>query len=108
MKTLTFTYNWNNKLNCKAFTSIRVSEAYQAGDQYKIILRESKDIHVMGVAEVISVRDFYIEQLNEFMSYLDTGYSVEQCEQIIRRMHPKVDFDRTRLRFLLLKYISKN
>lgn len=108
MKQIIFTYNCNNKLNCKSFTSIRVSRFYSVGEQYKVILKENKDIHAMGVAEIIAVREFWLHDLNEYVSYLDTGYSVEQCQQIILRMHPKVDFDNTKLRLLLFKYISKN
>lgn len=108
MKTIIFTYNWNNKLNCKAFTSIRVSDAYQVGEQYKVLLKNGKDIHAMGVAQVIAVKTFWLHELNDFISHLDTGYSVDQCQQIIHRMHPKVDFDETKLRLLLFRYISKN
>ena len=108
MKQIIFTYNWNNKLNCKSFTSLRVSGIYTVGDQYKVLLKEGKNIHAMGVAEVIAIREFWLHDMNEYISYLDTGYSVEQCQQIILRMHPKVDFDNVKLRLLLLKYVSKN
>lgn len=72
-----------------------------------MLLKNGKDIHAMGVAEVIDVREFWLHELNLFMSYIDTGYSVDQCQQIIQRMHPKVDFDSTKLKMLLFRYISK-
>ncbi len=108
MREITFTYNWNNKLNFKAFTSIRLSDYYCIGKQYKVLLKTGKDVTEMGTGEVVSVKEFWLEQLNEFMSYLDTGYDVEKCREVILRMHPKVNFEKKKLRLILFKYISKN
>jgi len=105
VREIIFTYNWNNKLNCKAFTSIRVSDYYSLGYTYKVILRQGKEESVMGMAVVVDVREFYLDQLNEFMSYLDTGYDVEKCRGIILRMHPTVNFEKRKLRLILFKYV---
>lgn len=108
MREIVFTYNWNNKLNCKAFTSIRISDYYTVGYQYKVTLKSGKESTELGTAIVVSVREFWLDQLNEFISYLDTGYDVDQCREVILRMHPEVNFEKKKLRLILFKYISKN
>lgn len=104
MNDLRFSYNWNNKLDCKCFTTIRLSDKYKAGDEFKIILDTAKDLEVKGTAEILAVKEFNLDNLNDFISYLDTGYSVDECRKIILRMYPKADWSTQKLKFILLKY----
>lgn len=109
MTELRFTHNWNNKLHCKAFTSIRLSNRFKPGQEYKITLQKTKnDIEPMGIAKVIAVKEFYLKDLNEFMAYLDTGYSVEETKKIIHRMNQKfkVDYSKQKLCFILFNYLN--
>jgi hypothetical protein len=104
MQQITFSYNWNNKLDCTAFTTLRLrnDQRYQPGYQYEINLKgESK-----GIGEITSVKNFYLDQLNPFIAYLDTGYDVAKCREIILRMYPKVDFNRTMLSLILIRKID--
>lgn len=106
MKELSFSYNWNKKLDCRCFTSIRLSDRYKVGDQFKILLKSRKELVPKGCAQVIEIKEFYLDQLNAFISHLDTGYSVDQCRKIIERMYPNTNWGQTKLKLLLLKYIS--
>ncbi|HRK00994.1 MAG TPA: hypothetical protein PL089_15395 [Ignavibacteria bacterium] len=108
MKTLEFTYNWNNKLDCKCFTSIRLSDRYRVGEEFKIILINKKVPQVKGVARIIEIKEFYLHQLNTFIAALDTGYSVPECKKIIERMYKNTDFENKQLKLILfLKIDSK-
>lgn len=78
------------------------------GHRYKVLLQSGKKITTMGIAEIIDIKEFYLDQLNDFISYLDTGYGINQCMEVIMRMHPEVDFQRKKLKLILFKYISKN
>lgn len=97
---LKFSYNWNKKLDGKAFTTIRLYNPlkHQLGTPVRILLKD-KDL---GTGKFMGVNPFYLDALNPFMSYIDTGYSVAECQSIIRKMYPKVDFKITRCVMLLV------
>ena len=101
MRAISFSYNWNKKLDCQAFTTIRLyqPEKYVVGETYEILL---KDVAI-GKGEIVEIRKFMLSELNEFVAYLDTGYPKEKCKEIIRKMYPKVDFERQILSLILIK-----
>jgi hypothetical protein len=55
-----------------------------------------------GRGTIVAIKPFLLHQLNPFMSYLDTGYSVEECKTIINKMYPVVDFSTKQLAFILI------
>lgn len=73
MRAISFSYNWNKKLDCDAFTTIRLfqPEKYCIGEQYEIELKKEKLFE--GV--IIDVKKFWLKDLSNFVAYLDTGYS---------------------------------
>lgn len=97
-KRVKFSYNWNNKLDCKAFTTIRLhnAEKYIVGEVYEIYLKDKDKWIFKGRARLESKRTFLTEKINQFVAYLDTGYSAQQTKTIIRKMYkqhnPEVDF----------------
>lgn len=110
MKDLKFIFNYNNKLNCNAFTVIdikRKPEKFKVGDEYKIILQPATMPDVKGVATIESIREFKLDQLNEFMAYLETGYSVEQTKVIIKQRLNKEKFTGETI-FLIILFVYKN
>lgn len=97
---LSFSYNWNNKLDCKAFTTIRMFNPTQhiVGNKVEIDLKgQSK-----GSGTIMDIRRFLVKDLNAFVSYLDTGYSVAETQEIFRKMYSKTDLDRVPLALLLI------
>ena len=99
---LGFSYNWNNKLDCKAFTSIRLDSAkYVIGNKYTIVMKGRQPEQ----ATLMDKKVFKLSQLTAFMSYIDTGYSLDECKNIIRTMYknmPRVNVDLALFAFLLL------
>lgn len=104
---LEFTTNWNNKLNCKSFTTIRLHNPvkYCIGATFKVYL---KGVY-KGCAKVLDVKRFTIKDINNYVSYLDTGYSPDECRRIIKEMYKKkpIDWNTQLFDFCLLQY-SKN
>lgn len=100
METIPFSYNWNNKLDCKAFTTIRLYNPakHKPGTKVDPVLKGVSK----GVGTIVDVKPFLLEQLNPYMSYLDTGYSVEECKKIIVRMYSSIDFKTKKLAFILI------
>lgn len=101
MRNITFSYNWNNKLECKAYTTLRLlqPEKYVVGETYDIILKEE----VIHNATIVNIKPIWLRELNEYIAYLDTGYNLIECTNIIKRMYPKVDFTKKKLAFILLR-----
>ncbi|GIW67773.1 MAG: hypothetical protein KatS3mg096_641 [Candidatus Parcubacteria bacterium] len=84
MQTINFNYNWNNKLNCKSFTTIRPkSSKYKIGEKYKIMLKNQ----FLYDAVIVDIRTFKLDKVNEFIARIDTGYSKEECVDIMKKMY---------------------
>lgn len=85
METIDFSYNWNNKLECRAFTTLRRHNPtkYKEKETYAIRLKGD----TLYEAICIAVKTFPLSKLNVFISYLDTGYSLEETMKIIQRMY---------------------
>ncbi len=101
MAEIKFTHNWNNKLACTFFTTIRLRNdpKYRMGHTYEIFLSGKRLFN----AAIVDIRHFKLDKLNDFIAGLDTGYNAQECEKIIRRMYPKVDFLRNELSLILLQ-----
>ena len=99
-----FSYNWNNKICCKCFTTLRIedNQKYIIGNKYKITLKEK---YIKSV-EIIDIRCFKINNIGDYIGYLDTGYSGVETIAIIKKMYPKVDFSIISLYFILMKTIE--
>jgi len=100
-----FSYNWNNKLNNKAFTTIRRHnpQKYRIGNQFIIELNGEKK----GAAILQEKRVFKIDQLNEFMSFIDTGYNRDKTTEILNRMYKGIDLKNTFFDLCLLVYVGR-
>lgn len=97
---ISFSYSWNNKLDCSAFTTIRIHQPskYVVGSIYEVNLKGK--LH--GRYKILDIKHFKLSQINEFVARLDTGYSKEECTSIIKKMYPKVNFETKLLSLILL------
>lgn len=108
-KDLIFHYNWNGKLDCQCFTTLRLynAEKYHKGAIFNIYLNDQ----LKGQAKVLEVNYFTIDKINEFVAHIDTGYSAKECQDMIRKMYknrPTINWKNQFLAFCLLKYEDKN
>jgi hypothetical protein len=101
---LNFSYNWNNKLQCKAYTTLRLfGNKYHVGKRFNVTLNNQP----MHVAEVIEIKKIRLQDINEYIAHIDTGYSTIECRDIITRMYRSVDFRTAFLAFVLLKVVTE-
>lgn len=98
-----FNYNWNNKLDCKAFTTLRLHNPnrFRVGQTYRITLKKSFKKH----AKIEGVKILLLKNVSDYIAFLDTGYSKEECQNIIKKMYPNKNFEHQKLAFILLKSI---
>lgn len=99
LKRIDFNYNWNNKLGCNAFTTFRVfnPEKYILDEEYDIYLKNQ----FVCKAKIIRIKILKLNEINSFISYIDTGYSEEEFKEIVKKMYPGAD-NKTFM-FILLK-----
>lgn len=104
MKKLIFSYNWNNKLNCEVFTTIRLSSSFKVGEKVEVILKGK----LLGHAQIIDIRGFYLKNLSEWVAMIDTGYSADECRKILKTMYKNknIDWDTQVIRVILIKKIE--
>jgi hypothetical protein len=87
MKQIAFSYNWNNKLDCRSFTTFRLHAAhYRVGEPYEILL----DGHPHSTAICVGLKTLKLEQVNEFIARLDTGYSRAEFIALVQKMYKNV------------------
>ena len=88
-----FSSNWNNKLNAKAFSTIRLTNnaKYHIGNFYCINLRKEPQF----IAQLVSISNFILDKITPAMSYLDTGYSPDVQIKLMRTMYKNknISFD---------------
>ena len=90
MKKLKFSYNWNNKLGCNAFTTLRLASDYWQEDAlYEIFLKEGDQHKSLGWARCKQIKRLTPDKINEFIGFLDTGYNAAKTRQIIKKMYPR-------------------
>lgn len=95
---ITFGYNWNGKLDCDHYTTIRLHnpKKYKVGDTKEVWLGSGTQWRQIDNVEILLVKTFHLEQLNDWMAYLDTGYSRAHALKIFRNMYkqqnPEMDF----------------
>jgi hypothetical protein len=108
METIRFGYNWNNKLTNKAFTTLRLHNPrkYQRGAKYLIDCKGQ----TRGVAVLHEIRTFTLASLNEFITYLDTGYNVPETVKLLQTMYKNkgIEWQTQQLDFCLLVYENEN
>lgn len=81
----TFSTNWNNKLCCQVFTTIRFSDRWTPGQHTEVYLGKK----LLGTAVVVdATRYASIQSVPECVCYTDTGYNRANTVGIIARMYP--------------------
>lgn len=100
-KEMRFNRNWNSKLSAVYFTSIRIHGTYAVGDTVKVILTGAW----LCDAKVVSVKKFMLNDMNDFMSCIDTGYRVDEAKTELINMYRKFDLNVQPLDFLLLEKV---
>lgn len=100
MERINFSTNWNRKLNCEYYTTIRLfSSKYKVGNSYTIFqvekyLHQAKAVHIT----VIKLAD-----ITDPMAYVDTGYNAEKTKAIFKKMYPAINFETQALALIVLQ-----
>lgn len=87
LKQTKFSTNWNKKLFCTAFTTLRrPSPYYQVGDIHEILLNG----FAIKTAKIIAIDEIPTDLLKERECRLDTGLSKHETVEIFTRMYGSI------------------
>lgn len=107
METLEFTTNWNHKLDCDYFTTIRLEnpKKYFKGHDFKILLHQKGKQVVKGVATVVEIRNTFIVSLDDYTCFLDTGYNAQETIKLLKTIYKNksINWNNQILSIILLK-----
>ena len=110
MNNLHFMQNWNKKLDCDIFTTIRIydSSKHFIGAKFSITWLHGNSILPLEDRECIHINIFNLSSLTNGLALLDTGYNAKDTASIIRTMykHKNVDVDKVQWVALYLKKIK--
>jgi hypothetical protein len=82
---LPFSYNWNNKLDCECFSSIRIwnDRKYIPGTKFKVVCKGKSPF----IAELVISNKIQIQHFTEYQALIDTGYSLKKLQEILQKMY---------------------
>ena len=103
INSLDFSFNWNNKLDCTFFTTLRLSGRFNVGEWVQVLLKSAHK----GRAVVVEKKQLRVSDLNAFICGLDTGYSVPETKQILSKMYPGKITESTTIYLYLCRYEMK-
>ena len=98
-----FASNWNNKLNCESFTTIRLSNRFTINGLFKVYYKDK----FIGVAKVVDKKPFVVKNMSNAMCYVDTGYSKEETRKILDTMYEGKVTDDTLMYHITLKMVDR-
>ncbi len=107
MEKLNFSYNWNGKLDCQAFTTIRLSNKYVVGQTLQVFLKD----RFLGLAQVFDIAELKsVYELNIWQAMLDTGYDITETQTVIYNLNGKdhfiKDWSKKKVYVLYLRYLE--
>lgn len=103
--TLKFSQNWNNKLFCPFFNTLRLSGRFEVGRSYNLYLNDT----ALGVVKCVSKKRYdTLTQLPNDICLLDTGYDKAGTINIICRMYklPEQEIDNVAVYSYVFKYLT--
>jgi hypothetical protein len=81
---LKFSCNWNGKLFCSTFSTIRNrSIFYKEAEIYNVMFKEK----CLGTAQIIRIVPITGKQITQTMALLDTGYTLGETLGILAKMN---------------------
>ena len=83
MDEIKFSTNWNNKLDCNYFTTLRLSDRFKVGGKYPVLLKKKQ----IGTGEIMAKKYLKLNQINDYIAGLDTGYNAQNCKEILKTMY---------------------
>lgn len=112
MDTISFTHNWNQKLYCRSFSTVRVENPikYRLNQEYRIFLKQTgnKPPIDKGIAVLKHIEYFNLFDVNPAICYLDANLNKDTFIKLVLTMYKNsgIDFNTKRMSFLVLQFLT--
>lgn len=112
IKKLKFSQNWNNKLSCNSFSTVRLwnSKKYQLIDVYQIILQRSVTGQFVdfGYARLQSISSFFLDKVSPAVTFLDANLDTIEFIQLIKIMYKNknINWNYQKLGFYVFQFLT--
>jgi len=109
MHCINFFRNWNNKLECDVFSTIRRDNVmYHQGNVFEICEIDYKTREIKkryGSASIVYRKEFYLRDMGSAMAWLDTGMEKTKAIGLFMNMYKYKNFNpnKEKLVYLVLK-----
>lgn len=103
MVNLSFSKNWNNKLCCDIFTTIRYKSPLKIGDIVSVTTKLEKS-SVKSFAQVVSKESFLLKDIPEAVFAFDMGLSKALGIKEIERIYSQYNIHNIQFDILCLKH----
>lgn len=99
-----FTFNWNNKLFCKYFTSIRpyFKDRFNQGEIVKVIYSYRSKNFVIGQCKIVYSANVLFNEIPEILWIIETGYSEETSIKIFKQIYANSNINYDKQLFQLM------
>ena len=106
MNTIKYSFNWNNKLFCIAWSTIRLynEKKYKIGEIYNHVLVNKKDNPILTKpGKLLYYYFFSIKDMTEAIALLDTGYTKEEAIKMLKIMYKNknINWENQKLSFMV-------
>ncbi len=98
-----FTRNWNGKLSCEAFGTVRLdNEKFQPGRRYAIWLKGA----LLGTAECVGVYRLTMAEVSDRIAWFDVGRPAAYLREVLIRMYANkgITWEKQQLAHVLLRW----
>lgn len=103
MDYIKFSNNWNNKLNCTFFTSIRLPHKKYTPGNILLVLSKGEYIYQ---AKVLHSKEVFLNKLTQFDTMIDAGMERTDFMYMMKKMYPTYDFEKYPLIMPLFKVLE--
>mgnify|MGYP000081770447 CR=1 FL=1 len=100
MQNLDFSTNWNHKLTCGIFSTLRMSGRFDLDQIVEVTLSNK----LLGTATCIHKERIPITLLSDAQCYLDTGYGYDETVGILAKMYPTKNLKTDHIYYYLFKW----
>lgn len=86
MDTIIFSQNWNNKLDCDCFSTLRIwsPNKYVEGREFEVVNKESGERFTAKLVAASKV-EFY--KITPAMAYIDTGHGQQYVKDLLKKLY---------------------
>lgn len=107
MKTINFNLNWNGKLYCNCFTTIRPKNdnKFKLHENYQVCLNGVD----MGEVQIVYMKDFPLSKITDAMCLVDIGYLAKYANEVFGDLYPEIeDIGTATFTYIVLERVRKD